>query len=43
MLVVVPVIWGVLRKEQGLPFMGAPTVAELERPGWKRRAESAKE
>jgi uncharacterized protein len=30
MVVVVPLIWGVLRKEQGLPFMGAPTVAELE-------------
>jgi len=40
MLVVVPVIWGFLRKEQGLPFMGAPTVAELENPGWKRRAET---
>ncbi|NYD40500.1 sulfite exporter TauE/SafE family protein [Nocardioides panaciterrulae] len=37
MVVVVPLIWGFLRKEQGLPFMGAPTVAELERPGWKRR------
>lgn len=40
MVVVVPVIWGVLRKEQGLPFMGAPTVAELENPDWKRRADS---
>ena len=30
MVVVVPLIWGILRKEQGLPFMGAPTVAELE-------------
>ena len=33
-------IWGFLRKEQGLPFMGAPTVEELENPGWKRRADS---
>ena len=30
MVVIVPLIWGVLRKEQGLPFMGAPTVSELE-------------
>ena len=30
MIVVVPVIWGMLRKEQGLPMFGAPTVAELE-------------
>lgn len=30
MVAVVPIIWGFLRKEQGLPFMGAPTVAELE-------------
>ncbi|MGZ6754923.1 MAG: sulfite exporter TauE/SafE family protein [Nocardioides sp.] len=35
MVVVVPLIWGVLRKGQGLPFMGAPTVAELE--GERRR------
>ncbi|GAB3793867.1 sulfite exporter TauE/SafE family protein [Nocardioides ungokensis] len=38
MIVVVPVVWGFLRKEQGLPFMGAPTVAELENPpGWKHQ------
>ncbi len=30
MLVVVPLVWGVLRKQQGLPMFGAPTVAELE-------------
>jgi len=30
MLVVVPVVWGLLRKQQGLPMFGAPTVAELE-------------
>ncbi|WP_246003956.1 sulfite exporter TauE/SafE family protein [Nocardioides marmoriginsengisoli] len=30
MLVVVPVVWGFLRKRQGLPMFGAPTVAELE-------------
>ena len=33
MVVLVPLIWGVLRKEQGLPFMGAPTVAELDDQG----------
>lgn len=31
MLVVVPLVWGFLRKGQGLPMFGAPTVAELER------------
>jgi uncharacterized membrane protein YfcA len=30
MLVVVPLVWGFLRKGQGLPMFGAPTVAELE-------------
>jgi uncharacterized protein len=28
--VVVPLVWGVLRKQQGLPMFGSPTVAELE-------------
>jgi uncharacterized protein len=32
MVVLVPLIWGVLRKEQGLPMFGAPTVAQLEDP-----------
>ena len=30
MLVLVPIIWGLLRKTEGLPFMGAPTVAQIE-------------
>jgi uncharacterized membrane protein YfcA len=30
MLVLVPLIWGLLRKGQGLPMFGSPTVAELE-------------
>ncbi len=30
MVVVVPLVWGVLRRQQGLPMFGAPTVAELE-------------
>lgn len=31
-LVLVPIVWGFLRKEQGLPMFGAPTVAQLEDP-----------
>jgi uncharacterized membrane protein YfcA len=30
MLVLVPLVWGLIRKTQGLPMFGAPTVAELE-------------
>jgi uncharacterized membrane protein YfcA len=30
MLVFVPLVWGVLRKSQGMPMFGAPTVAEIE-------------
>jgi uncharacterized membrane protein YfcA len=30
MLVLVPLIWGLLRRTQGLPMFGSPTVAELE-------------
>ena len=30
MLVLVPLVWGLLRKERGLPMFGAPTVAQLE-------------
>ena len=29
-LALLPIVWGVLRKQQGLPFMGAPTISELE-------------
>lgn len=36
MLVVVPVVWGLLRKRQGLPMFGAPTVADLEGTSAKR-------
>ncbi len=36
MIVLVPLIWGLLRKEQGLPMFGAPTVAELEDPSFAR-------
>ena len=37
MIVLVPLIWGLLRKEQGLPMFGAPTVAELEDPSHATR------
>ncbi len=30
MVVLVPLVWGILRRGQGLPLYGAPTVAELE-------------
>ncbi|MFC6286324.1 sulfite exporter TauE/SafE family protein [Nocardioides sp. GCM10027113] len=35
MLVLVPLIWGLLRRTQGLPMFGAPTVAQLEDPSWR--------
>jgi len=41
LIAVVPFVWGLLRKEQGLPMFGAPTVAELDKadfvPGKKNR------
>lgn len=37
MLVLVPLIWGLLRRGQGLPMFGAPTVAELEGEGARSR------
>jgi uncharacterized membrane protein YfcA len=30
MIVLVPLLWGLLRKEQGLPMFGAPTVEDIE-------------
>ena len=30
MVVLVPLVWGVIRRTQGLPMFGSPTVAELE-------------
>jgi uncharacterized protein len=40
MLLVVPLAWGVLRHTTGLPFFGAPTLAQVEDPlyrpgGWR--------
>lgn len=36
MVILVPLVWGLLRKEQGLPMFGSPTVAELEDMGYAR-------
>ncbi len=33
-LVLVPLVWGLLRRGQGLPMFGTPTVAELEDPDY---------
>jgi uncharacterized membrane protein YfcA len=38
MVVVLPFVWGLIRRTQGLPMFGAPTVAELE--GERRRTPS---
>ena len=35
MLVLVPLIWGLIRRTQGLPMFGAPTVAQLEDPSYR--------
>jgi uncharacterized protein len=35
MLVLVPLIWGVLRRLLGLPMFGAPTVAQFEDPTYR--------
>lgn len=37
MIFLVPFVWGLLRKERGLPMFGAPTVAELEGESRRRR------
>jgi uncharacterized membrane protein YfcA len=41
MLLVVPLVWGLLRRQQGLPMFGAPTVAELEGERHSDREHSA--
>ena len=35
MLVLVPLVWGVLRRHHGLPAFGPPSVAQLEDPAYK--------
>ena len=34
-LVVLPIVWGFLRKQQGLPMFGSPTIAQLEDPSYR--------
>jgi uncharacterized protein len=35
MLVVVPLVWGILRRGEGMPMFGSPTVAQLEDPHYR--------
>jgi len=35
MVVLVPLIWGLVRRTTGLPMFGSPTVAELEDPSYR--------
>ncbi len=34
-LLILPVVWGFLRKRQGLPMFGSPTIAQLEDPTYR--------
>jgi uncharacterized membrane protein YfcA len=34
-LLVLPVVWGFIRKSQGLPMSGSPTIAQLEDPDYR--------
>ena len=34
-LLVLPIVWGFLRKQQGLPMFGSPTIAQLEDPDYQ--------
>jgi uncharacterized protein len=34
-LVILPIVWGFLRKQQGLPMFGSPTIAQLEDPAYR--------
>jgi hypothetical protein len=43
MVVVVPLVWGLLRRQQGLPMFGSPTVAELEGERHGDREHSARD
>ncbi|MBO0845325.1 MAG: sulfite exporter TauE/SafE family protein [Nocardioides sp.] len=40
MVVLVPLVWGLIRRTEGLPMFGAPTVAELEGEDARRRTPS---
>ncbi len=34
-LLILPIVWGFLRKRQGLPMFGSPTIAQLEDPSYR--------
>ncbi|KRE97280.1 hypothetical protein ASG76_00685 [Nocardioides sp. Soil774] len=34
-LLVLPIVWGFLRKRQGLPMFGSPTIAQLDDPSYR--------
>ena len=34
-LLILPIVWGFLRKGQGLPMFGSPTIAQLEDPNYR--------
>ena len=35
MVVLVPLVWGLIRRTTGLPMFGSPTVAQLEDPAYE--------
>jgi uncharacterized membrane protein YfcA len=35
MVVLLPLVWGLIRRSQGIPMFGSPTVAELENPSYR--------
>ncbi len=41
MVVLVPLVWGLIRRTEGLPMFGAPTVAQLEGDDERRRTPSS--
>lgn len=34
-LLILPIVWGFLRRRQGLPMFGSPTIAQLEDPAYR--------
>jgi uncharacterized membrane protein YfcA len=35
MVILLPIVWGFIRRSQGMPMFGSPTVAELEDPAYR--------
>jgi hypothetical protein len=40
LIVLLPLVWGLVRRTEGLPMFGAPTVAQLEDGDVRRRTPS---